>query len=294
MSRRRTSPRRWLPAGTGLVTLALAMLSAPAPARAANPAPAAPPVVVSRQEVAFLPQGGGWNVLEILTLVDTGSVPLTGVRSYVPVGATDLQLYGGVRSIRLEPDGTSWLSVPLPAGQQTDVTFSYHLPARRLRLAWQVPNPILQLVILLPRGAATLGGPDFHPAGTAVAGPLTFDAYLASTPSAGSVLHLVIAPPGWLGWVPSGLAGMAALTVALGLVGLGLIRRRRRGPQAARRAPDLVEAIAALDAAFARHELDAADYRDRRAALLDRLLRQADEDAAAPAASGTPSRVAGG
>jgi hypothetical protein len=259
-----------------------AALAAPAPSLAPSPvatgsgtsssAPAKPGVVVAQEQVALVPGSGVWRVLDLLTLVNTGQSAVGQATAWAPPNALDLQAQNGLGGVSPQPDGNLRLKVSLPPGQPTQVGFSYLLPGSTLHLAWHVPVAVVQLVFLVPHGGGTVTGPDFRFAGATVAGPLHLDGYVTDTPSAGSVLDVTVTPGGGPAGgppvLPMALGGVAVLLVAAAAV--AVVRRRRR-PRAS--APDLVEQIAGLDAAFERQEVAAEEYRARRGDLLDRLLR---------------------
>lgn len=235
-------------------------------------AAAAPPTLLVRQEqVALVPQADGWHVLDLMTIVNDGSATLTRATAWAPPELTDLKTRGGLTGISSTPDGTLRLNVRLRPGRPTQVGFSYRLPGRDLDVAWYVPEPVLELVFLVPRNRADLSGPDFRFAGSQRVGPLTMAGYLAAAPTAGSVLHLRITRPDWLSRLPLGPIAATAAAVLI-LAALALYLRRRRRVLAVVNPEALVGEIAALDAAFQRRELDAKTYGERRQALLERLV----------------------
>jgi hypothetical protein len=220
----------------------------------------AEPVALSGRYLAVSrPQPDGTRrVLDVATLVNAGE------RTRVPRDTIEpswfLRLPSGVLDPRpgegdFSPESVVFrgdsllLFAPIAPGQK-QISISYTLPARIRQLAIRLEGTVRDFAVLLEEPGATLTGPSATMVDTQTVGGRHFRRWTAAVSQPADLRIRV--PTDWLGtWLLP--LGVVAVGATLALVTWVALRPRRTvvpGPAE----PDLVDAIARLDARYAGRE----------------------------------------
>jgi hypothetical protein len=246
----------------------------------------APPVAVGQRHVVVRrpAEGGGRNVLELVTLVNRGDRTRIAPDSSAPVwagrlprGASAFQVGEGDitgEAVTLRGDRVV-VTAPIPPGSK-QLTMTYVVPGES-ELAVPLDQPADRLLVLLEDTAATLVEGPLERRGVEVFDDTPFALFDGAVPAGAGAAVFRLGSGGGLSaeTVAVVVAGLAALLLA---AALPLLLRRRPAAVAVPAGADtpeaLARAIAALDAAFETGDRSPAAetaYRERRAALKSRL-----------------------
>lgn len=216
----------------------------------------------------------------------------------LPSGATNLQFEDGVLGGRYvqTPEGFGDTNVIRPGISQHQVVFSYDLPySRRLEYRHRFDLPVNAVTILVPADGIKISGAQLQDMGLSEVQGITYQMYSTDRIESGSSLGLVVSgrPRGSagisLGSGSSLVIGLLAFGGVLIIGGLWLFRRSRAGsgeanPEEGEEAGfahvdqdedinTMLDAILALDDQYQAGELPEEAYRERRAALKDRVQK---------------------
>ncbi|MBX3045839.1 MAG: c-type cytochrome [Anaerolineales bacterium] len=196
----------------------------------------------------------------------------------LPEGASDLAFSEGVFRERYLPtqQGFGDLRAVLPGLQTYQLLFAYEMPyTRNLDLPLVLNLPVRSVAVLVQDGSVTLQSADFTEAGEQQIQDAYYRAYVSNgTYSAGDTAELRLRGrnPQGSGGLQAVLAsdgvvvGLAALTVAVGLLWLWL-RRMQASPD------EVLAQITRLDERFAAGDIAENQYKRQRAALKAQLRR---------------------
>ncbi|MDI3316371.1 MAG: hypothetical protein QJR14_01885 [Bacillota bacterium] len=217
------------------LVLALALVLVPGPvaagAAAAAPAPGGPVVASSLRWVITL-QGGAPVVLELVTLVNTGSEATSAWSWQLPAGAREAALQTGGGTARLS-GGRLTDTRGLAPGEQRSYAVRYRLP-------WTVPGefrlrpslPVGAVAALVDEGSVRLSGPGWVRLGVVSTAGRALRQYALDEPLApGQTVRFTLTPPDW--WYEHGTGFLAGVWVALlaGVPALALWLWRRTRPE---------------------------------------------------------------
>jgi mono/diheme cytochrome c family protein len=216
----------------------------------------------------------------------------------LPEGAANLQFEDGVLGDRyvLTPEGFGDTAAIRPGSGQHQITFGYELPYDgKAEISQAVNLPTNAVVILIPKDGLNIKGEQLQYAGARDVQGITYEMYSGDRIEAGSELAITVSgrPGGGGISLESGsstnlVIGLAALGIVLIGAGVWLYRRSRQDDTeedfidefdeettAFDDIPDdpeaLMDAIIALDDLHQAGELPDEAYRQRRAALKERL-----------------------
>lgn len=260
-----------------LLPASLAAWSAGAAAQSARPGPAgvpglpptvdpAAPFVVLQDVFVLVPRGTTVHVEEVVVGQNRSDRPLHGLTFALPPGAVGAQPEQGVPPGAFRSDAAGvHLAVDAPAEGQVHVAFAFEVSRGAGEVLLPVAYPTEQLTVMVPHGRWGVAGPGLAPAGRVRLAPdVVVDAYTTLTPSAGALLPVALRPRPWVR-AAAGAAALAAAAAAL----VDHLRRRRAAR--ARRELELIEALARLDLARRRGEVEEGAYLQRRLHLREEL-----------------------
>ncbi len=221
--------------------------------------------------------------------------PMGLLRFPLPPQAGDLRPGPGLDEAEIaQVDRGFATSLPVSPGTR-EVLFSYRFPYRpgRLVLTRSVPYPTDELRLLLPPAGPTLESPDFQAGEPLQLSGQTYRVYIARDLAAGAQVELTLGslPGRWpfnlpLDDVPVPVWGALGVTVGALLAAGYALRARGEAPPpgstTAERRQALVEALAALDDAYAAGRLPEETYHTRRVEAKAELLAVLRATAATP------------
>ena len=229
------------------------------------------PFVVMADVFVLVPQDGVVHVQELVTGANRSSAPVHGLAFALPPGAVGAAPASGIPPGALRADSAGvHLSMDVPPGGEVQSAFTFTAPWTGGRVWIPVSYPTAQLTVMVPQGRWKVVGAGFSPTGALkLAGKVAVDTYTTVTPTAGALLPVRLRPAAW--W--NGMAARVALAAAAALCGgaalIGAARRRRLSR--ALRESELIDALAQLDLAHGRGEVQDDPYGARRQGLLDEL-----------------------
>lgn len=227
------------------------------------------PWVLLHEDLILVPDQRRMRALELVQGLNRSSQPLAQVPLPLPSGAEQLQVQGGEVLVgRAQGYASVRLAPAIPVQGQRTLSLAYTLPWAQGWVDIPIEQETLELFVLLPHGAWALQGAGFAWRGTAPFGPLRLDVYETAAPTPGAVLPVrLLHRQSWWGKLALAVAAVALGAALLWGVVRAAGRRRRRRLQE----QQMVDAAADLEVAYRLGQLSEADYRARRAELLEAL-----------------------
>ncbi|MGA9533895.1 MAG: c-type cytochrome, partial [Anaerolineales bacterium] len=250
---------------------------------------------------------GGLRVVELWVLVNSGDKTVVnsegsgGVQISIPPQASNLQFEDSLLAEQYQPtdSGFSLVNPLRPGGDSAQVVFSFDMPESNASgLTQSMTVPVDAITVLVVEGGPTISGDGVVDRGLREAAGEQLHQYDIGSMAAGQTLNLMLAgPPFWSKLLPGSvgggwIAGAVALVLAAGAIlwwyrpwitggdeALGEEEDLAEEPEADRR-QSLLLALAALDDAYERGEVEESAYHHRRqelkADLMDWMKRADD------------------
>ena len=206
----------------------------------------------------------------------------------LPQGAANLRFADPTAEALYTPTATGFvMHEPVRPNDALEMIFSFTLPyTRSLEYEQTMTLPVGAVVVLTDQNAPEISGEDLSLSGEQPMGDIVLQTYQRPGLEKGEVLKLNLSgrAASAASTSPSTnlVIGIGALALALIVVGLGLRQLRKQGepaigqqepgPQEGLDRDQLVQAIAALDAAFEAGQLDESVYHTRRESLKRELM----------------------
>lgn len=235
--------------------------------------------------------GNTYRVVTLLVMDNTGNTTVVGSDDAppfvipLPEGAQDLQFDTQLGASFVQIEGAVGIAGEVRPGLSVkQALYSYVVPeAETLALDLTLDYPIGQVQVFIPEGQARLDGDGLLPTGVQAIQGQAYETWSRDAISAGDTLAMRVRPPatGLLGGgfpLRELLLGSGMLLIALAAV-LFIIGRRGEAAAEAMAAADprgyrdqLLDELAALDAAKAAGEIDLAEFTDDRDAIKQELI----------------------
>ncbi len=246
------------------------------------------------------PTENAFRVVELWILVNEGEktvVPLDGeggIELALPAEASNLRFEDSLLAERYLPTDRGFkLNSPLrPGGEGAQVVFSFELPLRGAsEFVQPLTVPLQAATVLVAEGGPRVSGAGVLEAGSRSAAGEQFQQYDVAALDAGETLRLQLeGPPFWQHLLPQSLdarwaVGFVVFVVAVAAIawwyrpwiaGEGALEAEDDVQRVGGRRRSLLQAIADLDDAYERGEVEETAYRHRRQELKSELIMLAE------------------